>query len=70
MSDILKPCLCGGIAILSKRHINQGMDGCCTDWCIRCKKCNGEWYYPADNFYARNFYSESEVIKYWNSWHK
>ena len=63
----LCPCLCGGKVTLSKIEKSSGMDGRYEDWEIFCPKCGGSWYWPADSFYGRKFYSKERVIELWNS---
>lgn len=65
-SNELHPCLCGGKVRLSKVEKNGGMDGRYDDWEIFCPKCGGSWYWPADCFYGRDFYTKEQVIELWN----
>ena len=62
----LCPCGCGGEVKLSKIVKSSGMDGCYEDWEIFCPKCGGSWYWPADDFYGRDFYTKERVIELWN----
>ena len=68
MDGKLRPCkYCGNPMELSTEHISYGMDGGCTDWRIRCRKCGCTFHYPADDFYGRRYYLEDGVIIKYNS---
>ena len=62
----LKPCFCGGNRHIKIKTISEGMDGSSQDWELYCDRCKGHWYLPADDFYGREYYTESQVINVWN----
>ena len=65
MSDPI--CYCGEVMRLGAERENQGMDGYCTNWTLRCPRC-GIWkYYAADGFYGRDYIAtREEVVDTWN----
>ena len=67
----LKPCKCGGDVKLLIKEKNEGMDGWSHDFDIFCNKCKGHWFYPADNFYGRDYYTMDELVVIWSgNYHK
>lgn len=64
--DKLNRCRCGGWVTLSIKDKTSGMGRRFEDWEIHCLKCGGFWYFPADGFCGRKYYTKEEVVKTWN----